>query len=170
MDTETLKRCSRCKQAKPVGAFGLNAAKWDGLQDACRECRRVACGQYRAANKEKLATANREYVRANPEKNTAKAMRYYLRLKAKIFAHYGERCACCGSGERLTIDHVNGDSPAQRLEALGTSDGPGSTEPLYRWLIANGFPGGFQTLCRPCNASKLNLGSCRMDHVFTGED
>jgi hypothetical protein len=165
MDGGVLKRCSRCKTEKPVGAFGSNAAKRDGLQDACRECRRVDCGRYRVANREKLAAADREYAKANPEKGAARSARYYSRLKAQIFGRYGDRCACCGATDNLSVDHINGDGPTQRREALGRSYDSGSTEPLYRWLVANGFPPGFQTLCRRCNASKWTLGSCRIDHA-----
>ena len=31
-------------------------------------------------------------------------------------------------------------------------------------LIANGFPGGFQALCRRCNASKGDGEHCRLGH------
>ena len=36
---------------------------------------------------------------------------------------------------------------------------------FYGWLIANGFPPGYQTLCRPCNASKADSPACRLDHL-----
>lgn len=35
---------------------------------------------------------------------------------------------------------------------------------MYRWLIKNGFPEGFQTLCWPCNRSKGNRQVCQLDH------
>jgi hypothetical protein len=31
------------------------------------------------------------------------------RIKTAVFRHYGEECACCGSSENLTIDHVRGN-------------------------------------------------------------
>jgi hypothetical protein len=165
MEVKTVKHCVRCDTTKPVSEFNRNAAKRDGLQDSCRDCRRVICAGYRAANREKLAAADREYAKENPDKGAARSASYYRRLRARIFAHYGERCACCGSEEKLTVDHVNGDGAEHRIELLGRPEGSGSTETLYRWIIANGFPDGFQTLCRPCNASKLNLGSCRIQHT-----
>jgi hypothetical protein len=83
---------------------------------------------------------------------------YRRRLREQVFAHYGTSCACCGSSVRLTIDHVQGDGLEHRRVI-----GPG-TSALYRWLIRNGFPDGFQTLCRPCNASKGRGSFCRLNH------
>jgi excisionase family DNA binding protein len=71
-----------------------------------------------------------------------------------VFDHYGWRCACCGSTEQLTIDHLNGDGRLHRAKI-----GHGSSH-LYRWLTANGFPEGFQTMCRPCNLSKRDGDRC----------
>jgi len=36
-----------------------------------------------------------------------------------------------------------------------------------RWLVKNGFPEGFQTLCRPCNVSKKRGTRCRLKHQAT---
>lgn len=83
---------------------------------------------------------------------------YRRGLREQVFAHYGASCACCGSLARLTIDHVRGDGLEHRRRI-----GPGTCA-LYRWLIRNEFPAGFQTLCRPCNASKGRGRSCRLDH------
>lgn len=33
------KICTRCKTAKPLGAFGLDRSRPDGLQSWCRKCR-----------------------------------------------------------------------------------------------------------------------------------
>lgn len=76
-----------------------------------------------------------------------------------VFGHYGRRCACCGAAERLTIDHVDGDGAEHRRE-LGSQ----GSWALYRWLVVNGFPPGFQTLCEPCNGSKGRRAACRIDH------
>lgn len=35
---------------------------------------------------------------------------------------------------------------------------------FYPWLIKNGFPSGFQTLCGPCNASKGAGDRCGIRH------
>lgn len=89
----------------------------------------------------------------------ASAQRRRHRHKALVFAHYGTRCACCGTAERLTIDHVNGDG-AEHRRALGAGGGT----KIYTWLVVTGFPPGFQTLCEPCNQSKGRRRACRLSH------
>lgn len=121
--------------------------------------------RYRNANKDKIAEGNRTYQQAHPEQSRGKQQRYHGRLKAQVFAHYGEQCACCDTTTALSIDHVNGNGKRHRAEILGPGRDAGSTDPLYRWLIANGFPEGFQTLCRPCNTSKGSEPRCRLSHV-----
>lgn len=76
-----------------------------------------------------------------------------------MFGHYGRSCACCGTAENLTIDHVFGGGGAH-LKALGLTGG----DSFYRWLISNDFPAGFQTLCGPCNVSKGGGNRCRRWH------
>jgi len=47
---ETLKRCSRCKQEKPVTEFGKHQRRKDGLQSYCRECKRAYDREYAKKN------------------------------------------------------------------------------------------------------------------------
>jgi hypothetical protein len=97
----------------------------------------------------------------------ARRSQRYAELKAAVLAHYGTVCACCGTTESLTIDHIDGDgrqhriamtSPRNRIGDLGAAT-------MYTWLIKNGFPAGFQTLCKPCNSSKGTGERCRIDHI-----
>ena len=70
--------------------------------------------------------------------------RTYAR-KIRVLTHYGKdgRLMCCWEGctisdpDMLSLDHVNNDG-AQDVRKSAT---------LYRHLIRNGFPEGFQTLC-----------------------
>jgi hypothetical protein len=80
-------------------------------------------------------------------------------VHAQVIAHYGAACACCGTTERLTIDHVNGGGTAQLRDQFNYS-----AVRFYRWLVSQGFPPGFQTLCQPCNSSKNDGPACRLDH------
>jgi hypothetical protein len=82
--------------------------------------------------------------------------KYQRKNKKKVFDHYGRVCVCCGEDEPLflTIDHINNDGYAHRKEVGGGSG-------FYRWLVLNGFPAGFQTLCWNCNCGRrLNGGVC----------
>lgn len=74
-------------------------------------------------------------------------------IKRLVMQKYGGRCAtpgCEASEDRLTIDHVDGRGKEHReLHGLGRY-----SVRMYRWLIRNDFPDGFQVLCVSCNASK----------------
>ncbi len=82
-----------------------------------------------------------------------------VELRAIVFRRYGEMCACCGTTEDLTIDHINGDGKWHR-EQLGRSPGV----QFYRWLLHQYLPPGYQTLCSRCNTSKAREDRCRLDH------
>lgn len=121
-------------------------------------------------NKEKLAAYCKKWHTKNPKYLTE----YYLknreairtrerenRLKKKIacFEKYGAgtvACACCGEKEIkfLSIDHINGGGSAQKKKLGGGGD------KIYRWLIKNDFPAGFQVLCHNCNQAKGAYGAC----------
>lgn len=80
-------------------------------------------------------------------------------LRDLVFGHYGRSCTCCGVTENLTIDHVYGGG-REHMRAFGLSN----SRAVYRWLVANDFPAGFQTLCQSCNASKRTFEHCRQPH------
>jgi len=68
----------------------------------------------------------------------------------------GYKCACCGETEPkfLSIDHINNDGAKHKREFnLRTGD------EVYRWLVKNGFPPGFQVLCMNCNWGKRFNGN-----------
>lgn len=71
--------------------------------------------------------------------------------KDLVFNKYGKICNCCGEKERvfLSIDHIE-DNGAQHRKTFGGS--------IFRWLIHNNYPSGFQTLCFNCNWAKSHGG------------
>jgi len=107
-----------------------------------REQTRQSVARWREANREAAREANR---------------RWQAELRQAVFDHYGWACVCCAATDRLTIDHVNGDGAEHRAQVGGTWQ-------IYRWIIANGFPEGFQTMCLPCNVSKKRGTHCRLKH------
>lgn len=66
--SETEKRCSRCREVKPLAAFGRCASERDGLQYACRACLSAA-QKLRLA---KLTPDQRERKRSYARKDYAK--------------------------------------------------------------------------------------------------
>lgn len=112
------------------------------------------------ANPEEFRERSRQARAADPEEHRARVRRDIERNRTAVFEHYGWVCTCCGSTDRPTIDHINGDG-RQHREQVRCGSGSG----LYRWLVRNGFPEGFQTLCWPCNDSKKNGPKCRLNHT-----
>jgi hypothetical protein len=89
----------------------------------------------------------------------ARRCRRHAWRRRAILNHYGRACACCGTTKNLTVDHIHGGGNKHRAQLGEGSYG------LYRWLVVNGFPAGFQILCGPCNQSKDDGPSCRIDHA-----
>lgn len=100
-------------------------------------------------------------VGTNTQDTRTRQQRHVARLKAQVFSHYGQRCACCGSTKHLSIDALDGDGRQQRTELLGDQH---AGVLIYRWLVAHRFPPGWQTLCRRCNISKGVGVACRLVH------
>jgi hypothetical protein len=82
-------------------------------------------------------------------------------VRAAVFGWYGTSCWCCAAVEDLTIDHVNGGGGEHRAALFGNAH---ESFRFYLWLIDQGFPEDYQTLCRPCNASKAGGPACRLTH------
>lgn len=144
---------------------------WAARSDEQREAERER-GRRRAATRtEEYKAQQRESARhrwnAMTEEERAKtladmrerARHRYNDTRKAVFDHYGRVCACCGTVERLSIDHVMGDGKQHRQELFGSQRGGVD---FYRWLIDQGFPSGYQTLCRACNGSKRDGPGCRI--------
>ena len=123
--------------------------------------------RWRAANLEKARETQRRWRIANREYLRARRRRYSDALRQEVFGHYGSECACCGATENLTIDHVNGGGGEHRAALFGTGKVAGVR--FWLWLIKNGFPPGFQSLCWPCNSSKANRDRCQLGHRSQSE-
>jgi hypothetical protein len=83
----------------------------------------------------------------------------YKSWRLRVLSHYSGRpipcCACCGETryEFMTIDHIEGGGWQQQKR-----DGRGSA--IYRWLVRNDFPQGFQVMCHNCNQARGIYGLC----------
>jgi hypothetical protein len=183
-------QCKPCLYAKEKARRDANREEYLAGQRAYsaanKERKREYDAAYRDANREKLLANKREWYdanrerhlelgrawrAANPERDAEISRTYHVKLRdelyAAVFGHYGESCACCGSTQEPTIDHVAGDGREHRellARALGT-DASLTGQRFYRWLIANDFPEGYQVLCVPCNASKGTAEYCSLDHA-----
>jgi hypothetical protein len=172
-----MKRCCACGEDKPADQYSRDASRGDGLQPRCRQCARDRQRSYYQVNREQKLAGDRRWRQANPakvrasqrrrrqanrEQVAASERRRSARVKAEVLAHYGESCACCGTTDDLTIDHVNGGGSDHREALFGRRHRGGGR--FYAWLIAQGYPPGYQTLCRACNRNKAEGPACRLAH------
>jgi len=156
------KHCTQCDQVKPVSEFNIRRASRDGFCPECKDCKAKRGRRHYEENRERLLAQMQQYHEAHREQQLKQMRRYYADQRARVLAHYGTSCACCGATEKLAIDHINGDGGAHRKELFGDPRIGGTLFTI--WLVKQGFPPGYQTLCVPCNASKRNGDSCRLDH------
>ena len=165
-----MKHCPRCLQEKSLDAFARSAS-------ICRECDSARAREWRQVNAQRVReyrlqrrdadNARRHQSRLDNYSRDLESQRKYRNAtRIAVFEHYGTVCACCGGSQHLTIDHVDGNGDGHRRDLFGSRQGG---IPFYTWLIANGFPGGYQTLCRPCNTSKFTGGQCRLQHSVAQE-
>lgn len=125
----------------------------------------------------KHAQEMRDWRRLNPEASKlilkrytdthkliihAQQRQYRLNIREKIFAHYGNRCVCCGEQRMyfLCLDHIAGGGNQHR-RILGITSG----FQFFRWIIKQNFPKGFRILCANCNMAIGNYGEC--PHAFS---
>ena len=156
------KRCPYCDEVKPLEAFHRHRNRGDGRSGICASCTSTRTASLRQASPEAFRARGRKSQQrqreTSPERVTAAINRNREKNRTAVFDHYGWACACCGSAENLSVDHIAGDGTQHREEI-----GEGS-HVLHRWLVKNDFPDGFQTLCVPCNSSKHGGERCRLSH------
>jgi len=114
--------------------------------------------KYRVKNQEKIKQRSLRYKKENSELIHQKDKQGREQRKILVigeYSYYSYKCNCCGvSGiEFQTVDHENG-------RATMGHDRSVKGDKLYRLLIKQGFPPGYQVLCWNCNAAKGLYGKC----------
>ena len=107
-------------------------------------------------NPEKYRISAKKWRDNNPDKRKYIAGKYILKSKIEVFSYYSNgaiQCKCCGEKqlEFLTLDHING-----RKNEKGHLTG----YQLYKNVIKQNFPRGFQVLCFNCNSGKWIYKEC----------
>ena len=98
-----------------------------------------------------------ERIKGSPERyDRFKQQKKKLRqaMKLRVFDKYGgAKCACCGETmwEFLTIDHIDGGGTKHRKKAGAD---------MYKTLVREKYPVGYQVLCYNCNCAKGAYGKC----------
>jgi hypothetical protein len=145
MDTKV---CNKCKKEKPISEFYKNRTMRDGYTSQCKECIKLTY----INNKDEILKHQRESYHKNKYKlRKIKAYRKSLiyhvyKQQAFFFYSNGEmKCKNCGIDnlDVLTINHIEHNGSEHR-KTLKTKD-------IYRWLVLNNFPDGYDVLCHNCN-------------------
>ncbi len=132
-----MKACSKCGGSFPLTEFNNSKKSEDGKGSKCKDCRQ----DYYNENKERINATRRArrkrvknyWRQTDPEKLRRNTMRYYYRLREKLFNHLSDgtpKCAVCGfSGDLrlLQVDHINDDGKEERKKK--------STEKIYRDIL-----------------------------------
>ena len=90
---------------------------------------------------------------ANRDKLNAYSNKRRLDAKHIILEKYGNACVKCGFDDirALQLDHIK-DNGSEERKSLGGQKMSGAN--FYLYLIKQGLPGGYQTLCANCNNIK----------------
>lgn len=145
--------CYRCKSHKPISEFGKNGHGriGSGVDWSCRQCtsfiRKTSYKKHRNAWLARRAM--------------------YRRIVFNTYSGTPPRCQCAGCPLPemnilfLEVDHIRGLGKAEAEYARLHGQRLYKGHHLYRWLIKNNFPSGYQILCSNCNHGKeRNGGIC----------
>jgi hypothetical protein len=102
---------------------------------------------------------SRTWRKDRPKENAETQRLWALGIKVKVFTHYGpnKEVRCSWEGcmvtdlDMLSLDHINNDGAQQRKSGFP------SGKNLYRKLMNDGYPAGFQTMCMNHQHKKLQL-------------
>jgi 5-methylcytosine-specific restriction endonuclease McrA len=127
-----------------------------GRQKYCS--RRCNHNDYYSNHREKRKEQQGNYSNTSSAKQ--RNVEYRQRVKDKVFALYGNSCAYCGSTDKLSLDHKNGDGNADRgsYKSAGTH--------YYRKLLKQERREDIQVLCIHCNMAKGQMTEDQFDQWF----
>jgi len=150
-----VKRCSKCKQVKPVSEFYEDRQQSDGHVYSCKACQKVHDAAY-----------NKEYYKEHREETRARQKEYRQTAEGKAVCHKaeskhrarkrgatvgpvdvaavyelsGHACIYCGATKDLTLDHIvplsRGGPHCQEnlVVACRSCNSSKGDKPLVQWL------------------------------------
>lgn len=143
-----MKRCSKCREEKPIDGFHHNKNAKDGRSSACKECAKGRAKDWYRRNPERArantvawARLNRERVnaghrrryRADPSRDLDAKLKFRYKITGDEFrerAHeQGGLCFLCGNtpprGRRLSVDHDHQTGKVRKLLCSPCNQGIG---------------------------------------------
>lgn len=125
-----LKRCTTCKNTKPVTEFCRDASRWDGLDPHCKPCRRAASRRYgrseagKAAQTRYAGTTLGKTRRRRYDTSLVGTARLRARQAVRSKINEGKlpyartlKCAHCGQQAHSWHHHL-GYEPQHRLAVI----------------------------------------------------
>lgn len=158
---EAVKRCCRCKQTKPIDAFGRSKQSKDGIAYRCSECNRaVASATYRK-NPKKARATQIAYDARRPEVGRAAKRKYYLANQEKWRGYcLTRRTKKSAAGGKCTAEDINTLMKLQKGKCAHPWCRVDIRKTYHVDHILPVASGGvsdrrnLQLLCPPCNRSK----------------
>ena len=157
------KPCTKCGETKPVDEVSAPAAgRAGGNPGAAPAAARLTVPGIRPG----MTSPARRLMRASraggPRARTScvSVPAYMPRNSKRRSSGTTARMACCGATENLTIDHIAGNGTQHGENLFGNAQ---SARRFWRWLVTQGFPAGYRTLCGSCNSSKGTSEACRLE-------
>lgn len=126
--------------------------------------KRLASGLCRRCGKNS-SIENRTYCADCGSKNALKTVLWRLRYKILVLGFYSKNkyvCACCKEADVrfLQIEHINGDGAEHRLRLGHNKKGMCASHQVYKWLVDQNYPSGYEVLCGSCNSARHIYGVC----------
>ena len=109
MDLKQMKRCSRCREIKPLSEFNKNKSKKSGYHYTCKNCMHIYQKRWAEKNKERIKNKNRLWYEKNKEKAKIFSKAYNEEHKEEIRAYrqseeYRERAKNRNRKRRLSTN------------------------------------------------------------------
>ena len=106
---------------------------------------------YREAHRDAHRISGRKYAHSHKVQMRVNGILYHQHMKEQALSHYGNgqiACVKCGYSDirALSIDHINGGGNQERKSEKSKN--------IYRFVVLNNYPAGYQTLCMNCQFVK----------------
>lgn len=115
------KRCSRCKETRPVREFHRRPSASDGLMSHCKSCNATKARNWRKANPDKRRALDRRYDGSRWAAYLWRTYRFTVAEYDQLLSLQQGKCAICkcsAPGGRTTKMHVDHDHATGKIRGL----------------------------------------------------
>lgn len=117
-----MKKCSDCRESKPLDEFYKDKSLRDGFRSRCKECSRAHGKAYYKKNKDRIHAKDKRYREENPDRVRDSRLRHWYNISLeqynKMLKEQDYVCAICKrhniAGKSLSVDHNHKCCPGKR--------------------------------------------------------